>query len=68
MVFVSCVLEYVQNFPGAVAELQRVSGGHLYVVRVEPWTLTAYFYPGARRTVSVSTLPAGVVLGSAGGA
>ncbi|MCH7706785.1 MAG: class I SAM-dependent methyltransferase, partial [Chloroflexi bacterium] len=30
-------------------ELIRVSGGDLFVVGVEPWTLTAWFYPGARR-------------------
>jgi len=52
VVFVSCVLEYVDNFDAAMAELGRVSGGYLYVVRVEPWTLTAYLYPGAKRTLS----------------
>lgn len=52
VVFVSCVLEYVNDFDAALAELRRISGGHLYVVRVEPWTLSAYFYPGARRTIS----------------
>ncbi len=51
VVFVSCVLEYVGDYHAAVDELLRVSGGHLHVVRVEPWTLTAFFYPGARRTV-----------------
>jgi SAM-dependent methyltransferase len=51
VVFVSCVLEYVDDVQAAVAELQRISGGLLYVVRVEPWTLTAYLYPGAKRTV-----------------
>jgi len=51
VVFVSCVLEYVEDYPGAVSELLRISGGELFVCRVEPWTLTAYFYPGARRCV-----------------
>jgi len=49
VVFVSCVLEYVDDYPAAVAELRRVSGGYCYVARVEPWSLVAYFYPGARR-------------------
>jgi SAM-dependent methyltransferase len=63
VVFVSCVLEYVSDLAPAVTELARVSGGHLYVVRVEPWTLTAYAYPGARRTITASDLPATAVLG-----
>lgn len=50
VVFVSCVLEYVDNADAAINELCRVSGGHFFVVRVEPWTLTSIFYPGARRT------------------
>lgn len=53
VVFVSCVLEYVENFPAALAELKRVAGKELYVVRVEPWTLTAYLYPGTRRRIPV---------------
>lgn len=51
VVFVSCVLEYVDDYDAALAELERVSGGELYVTRVEPWTLTAYLYPGAKRTL-----------------
>jgi hypothetical protein len=49
VIFVSCVLEYVEDSEVALRELCRVSGGHLFVVRVEPWTLTALFYPGAKR-------------------
>lgn len=51
VVFVSCVLEYVDDADAALAELRRISGSDLYCVRVEPWTLTAYLYPGARRTL-----------------
>lgn len=51
VVFVSCVLEYVDDLQAAWNELCRVSGGRVYVVRVEPWTLTAYLYPGAKRTL-----------------
>jgi hypothetical protein len=51
VVYVACVLEYVGDGPAAMRELQRISGGHLFVVRVEPWTGTAYLYPGAKRTI-----------------
>lgn len=51
VVFVSCVLEYVSDYTSALGELCRVSGGEMYAVRVEPWTLTAYLYPGARRRI-----------------
>ncbi len=48
VVFVSCVLEYVLDLPAAIRELCRVSGGELFIVRVEPWTIASRFYPGAR--------------------
>jgi hypothetical protein len=55
VVLVSCVLEYVEDASPVLREIQRISGGHAYYVGVEPWTLTAHFYPGAKRT-----LPAGL--------
>lgn len=51
IIFVSCVLEYVNDLPSAWHELQRVAPGRVYVSRVQPWTLTAYLYPNARRTI-----------------
>ena len=51
VVFCSCVLEYVQDASAAIAEIQRISGGHAFFVGVEPFTLTAYLYPGAKRTL-----------------
>jgi len=51
VVFVSCVLEYVSDYNAAMREIKRISGGHYYICRVEPWTLTAYLYPGAKRTI-----------------
>jgi len=51
VVYVSCVLEYVDDLQAACREIERVSGGNVFVTRVEPWTLTAYLYPGARRTL-----------------
>lgn len=51
VVFVSCVLEYVSDHNAALAEIQRISGGHAFFVGVEPWTVTAALYPGAKRTL-----------------
>lgn len=56
VVFVSCVLEYVDDYESALDELRRVSGGRLYVCRVEPWTLTAHFYPGTKRMLPASII------------
>lgn len=52
VVVVMCVLEYVSDVNAALAEINRISGGNLFVVRVEPWTLTSVLYPGAKRTLS----------------
>ena len=46
-----CTLEYVDRVEPALSEIVRISGGHAFFVGVEPWTLAAYFYPGARRTL-----------------
>ena len=46
-----CTLEYVNNVESALREIDRISGGHAFFVGVEPWTLAAYLYPGARRTL-----------------
>ena len=49
VVFVSCVLEYVSDYEAALQELHRMAGApeNLFLVFVEPWTLTAVLYPGA---------------------
>lgn len=60
VVFVSCVFEYVDDLAAAVAELTRISGGYLFVVTVEPWTLTSFLYPGTRRRIPYQLLPAPV--------
>jgi len=54
VVYVSCVLEYVSDPEAAVRELMRMAGSqeNLFVVSVQPWTLAATFYPGARQTVT----------------
>lgn len=51
VVFVSCVLEYVNHAGDAIAELARISGGHMFVVGVEPWTFASFLYPGAQRSL-----------------
>lgn len=57
VVVVECVLEYVNNYASALHELQRIAGRDLYICRVEPWTLTAYLYPGAQRTLPAPRNP-----------
>lgn len=49
VVFVSCVLEYVDDFNAAWSEICRVAGGkeNVFVAIVQPWTLTGSLYPGA---------------------
>jgi hypothetical protein len=50
VLFVSCVLEYVDaDVRPIIKDLYRVSGGDLFVVTVEPWTTTAFTYRGAQR-------------------
>jgi hypothetical protein len=50
VVFISCVLEYVGDLPAALREIQRIAGDleNIYIVTVQPWTLTASLYPGAQ--------------------
>ena len=50
VVFVSCVLEYVADLQPALLELSRMAGSpdNVFIVGVQPWTLTARLYPGAR--------------------
>ncbi|MCY1004432.1 hypothetical protein OV079_02380 [Nannocystis pusilla] len=57
VVFVSCVLEYVSDLNAALREVSRMAGSpdNVFVVTVQPWTLTARLYPGARWRGSVSS-------------
>ena len=61
VVFVSCVLEYVANLEAALAEISRIAGApdNVFVVTVQPWTLTARLYPGARWRGDTRTAPSG---------
>jgi len=51
VVFCSCVLEYIRDWRSALAELERVSGGELFLVTVEPFSFAGWMYPGTRRPV-----------------
>lgn len=57
VVFVSCVLEYVADIDAALREILRIAGSadNVFVVTVQPWTLTARLYPGARWRGTVSS-------------
>ena len=58
VVFVSCVLEYVEDLNAALAEVARIAGSpdNAFIVNVQPWTLTARLYPGARWRGSVTAI------------
>jgi hypothetical protein len=57
VVFVSCVLEYVTDLEAALREVARMAGSpdNVFIVTVQPWTLTARLYPGARWRGTVSS-------------
>lgn len=50
IVFVSCVLEYVEDIGAASQEILRMAGSteNVFVATVQPWTMTSILYPGAR--------------------
>ncbi|MGB1016955.1 MAG: hypothetical protein ACPG4T_22650 [Nannocystaceae bacterium] len=51
VVYVSCVLEYVEAIEPAMSELKRIAGSddNLFLVFVDPWSLTAFLYPWGKR-------------------
>jgi hypothetical protein len=53
VVFVSCVLEYVDDFEAAWKEIMRVAGSpqNVFCAVVQPWTFTSALYPGAKWTL-----------------
>ncbi len=69
VLFVSCVLEYVDGGRGNVRqilrEMDRVAGGDRFLVTVQPYCLTAWFYfgryltgeGGAKRVFTATTPP-----------
>jgi SAM-dependent methyltransferase len=61
VVFVSCVLEYVTDLQAALAEIARIAGKpeNVFIVTVQPWTLTSRLYPGAHWRGSASEAQGG---------
>ena len=61
VVFVSCVFEYIAELDAALREVSRIAGSpeNLFVVTVQPWTLTARLYPGAHWRGTVSSAATG---------
>jgi len=50
VVFVACVLEYVDDPWAAWAEISRMAGtvDNVFMVSVQPWTITSALYPGGK--------------------
>jgi hypothetical protein len=50
VVYAACVLEYVADVAAAMDEIMRMAGDpeHVFLVTVQPWTLTAALHPRAR--------------------
>ncbi len=46
VIFISCVLEYVDNIKEVIEEINRVAGNsdNIFIVTVNKYTLSAYFY------------------------
>mgnify|MGYP001233728242 CR=1 FL=1 len=59
VVFVSCVLEYIRDMPAALSEILRMAGSreNVFLVTVQPWTLTARLYPAARWKAAPDSTP-----------
>ena len=45
VIYISCVLEYVDELPKILSYLNKVNKKDIYVVTVEWYALNAYFYP-----------------------
>jgi len=50
VLYVACVLEYVTDLRGSMNEILRIAGAvdNIFIVTVQPWTLTAALHPAAR--------------------
>ena len=51
VVYVSQKLENLDDIESTMGELQRVSGGDLFITHAEPYSLTAWLRPGARQRI-----------------
>ena len=57
VVYVSYVLEYVDDYEESVKELRRVGGDNVFALTVSPLCLTSYLYPGRKRTMWRNPFP-----------
>ena len=48
VIFVGCVLEYVDDVKAAWLEMRRAAGQNLFVATVGGWSLTTHLFPGAK--------------------
>lgn len=48
VVFLSYVLEYVDDYKNAIEEIKRVGGENVYALTLSPYQLTAYLYKGSK--------------------
>ena len=48
VVFLSCVLEYVDDYKKTIEEIKRVGGNNVFAVTLSPYQLTSYLYQGAK--------------------
>lgn len=48
VVFVSYVLEYVDDYKKAIDEIKRIGGDNVYALTLSPYQLTSYLYKGAK--------------------
>ncbi len=50
VVYVACVLEYVEDIEAAWLEIIRLAGSvdNIFIVRVQSWTLSSWLVPGAK--------------------
>lgn len=57
VVYVSCVLEYVSDPIAAMREILRMAGdpSNVFLVTVQPWTLTGTLYPSAVSSIDPQT-------------
>jgi hypothetical protein len=44
VIFISCVLEYVDNIDDVIKEIYRVASNNIFIVTVNEYSLSAYFY------------------------
>ena len=44
VIFISCVLEYIDNIEETIKEINRVANNNIFIVTVNKYSFSAYFY------------------------